>query len=424
MKPNRIMKRIFTLLIAVSICSAATPIEHNGQLKVDVATGKMFNKNNYPVQLRGMSSHGLQWFPKFMNATAFTVLRDTWGADIVRLSMYIQEEGYETDPEVFTALMDNLIDQVTAAGLYVMVDFHQLSPGDPNANVDFAKSFFAHIAQTHNKKTNIFYEICNEPNSGDGKVTWSMIKSYANTIIPIIRQYDSHNIIVVGTADWDQRPDQVIGNKVNDNNVLYTVHFYATDHTDMSYIEKAVDAKIPVIVTECGTQEASGDGVNDFESSATWFDFLDENKISWINWNFSSDTRTGAVFKKAPSNYNDASYYSNDANLKEGGLWIKNRMKTLDDWGGAVSTSPKEFGRSSFAVQASGSLLKLSGLNRNYPAVVKIYSLTGRQLFMSSLTVSGESMEYALPKGMIGTGVVMATIVNGTQSMNRQIVIQ
>ena len=317
------MKSLFlALLTTISFfampISAVTPVEHNGQLKINVSTGKMVNKNNYPVQLRGMSSHGVQWFPEFLNPTAFTALRDNWGADIVRLSMYIQEGGYESDPAGFTAKMDNWINQVTAAGLYVLIDFHQLKPSDPNANIEYAKTFFEHMAITHNSKNNIFYEICNEPNNETSTVTWSMIKSYANTIIPIIRKYDTHNVIVVGTAEWDQRPDQVIGSKVSDplggDNVLYTVHFYAGSHGsfELDYVKQAVAAKIPVIVTECGTQLATGDGANNFTESAKWFDYLDANKISWVNWNFSNDSRTGAVFNKA--NSVSKTYYESDAN--------------------------------------------------------------------------------------------------------------
>jgi len=341
MKLGIFRKSVVAFLTVATIILGVTPVEHNGQLKVDITTGKVVNKNNYPIQLRGMSSHGLQWYPEFMNPTAFAALRDNWGADIVRLSMYIQEDGYETNPTAFTTLMDNLINQVTAAGLYVLVDFHQLNPGDPNANIEYAKTFFAHIAQTHAAKNNIFYEICNEPNSETGTVTWSMIKTYANTIIPIIRQYDSHNIVVVGTPEWDQRPDQVINSRVSDDNVLYTVHFYAAEHKDMSAIKAAVAAKLPLIITECGTQAATGDGANDFTSSKTWFDYLDANKISWVNWNFSSDERSGAVFASAPSNYSDAAYYTSTSSLKEAGLWIKERMKMADDWGSVIiDTTP------------------------------------------------------------------------------------
>ena len=54
----------------------------------------------------------------------------------------------------------------------------------------------------------MIYEICNEPNGVD----WNTIKSYADQVIPAIRQYDAEAIILVGTPQWDQRPQDVLAN--------------------------------------------------------------------------------------------------------------------------------------------------------------------------------------------------------------------
>ncbi|MDZ7835057.1 MAG: cellulase family glycosylhydrolase [Alkalibacterium sp.] len=53
-----------------------------------------------PIQLRGMSTHGLQWFPQIINNNAFSALANDWEADMIRLAMYIGEDGYATDPSV------------------------------------------------------------------------------------------------------------------------------------------------------------------------------------------------------------------------------------------------------------------------------------------------------------------------------------
>ena len=73
------------------------------------------------------------------------VLADEWNADVLRISMYIQEGGYETDPAGFTAKVNDYIEKATARGMYAMIDFHTLTPGDPNYNLDRAKTFFAEI---------------------------------------------------------------------------------------------------------------------------------------------------------------------------------------------------------------------------------------------------------------------------------------
>ncbi|WP_233163796.1 glycoside hydrolase family 5 protein, partial [Glycomyces salinus] len=176
--------------------SAASPVDEHGRLHV--CGTRLCDSAGEPVQLRGMSTHGLQWFSQCVGDASLDALAYDWGADVVRLSMYIQEDGYETDPEGFTARMHDLIDDATARGLYVIVDWHMLTPGDPHYNLDRAKTFFAEIAAEHGDQNNLFYEVANEPNG----VSWAEIKSYHEQIIPVIRQHDSDGVVLLGTADW------------------------------------------------------------------------------------------------------------------------------------------------------------------------------------------------------------------------------
>ena len=53
-----------------------TVVERYGQLQV-IGTD-LCNKDGQPVQLRGMSSHGLQWYGKFANENVIGWLRDAW----------------------------------------------------------------------------------------------------------------------------------------------------------------------------------------------------------------------------------------------------------------------------------------------------------------------------------------------------------
>ena len=186
---------LINLLFAV-YCSAQTPVSINGQLKV-IGT-KLCNRNGYPIQLRGMSTHGIQWYAGCITDASLDTLKSDWGADIVRIAMYVQEGGYETNPAYYTSLVKSYVDKVTARGLYALIDFHILTPGDPNYNTDRAKTFFTDIANTYKNYNNVLYEICNEPNG----VTWATIKNYADQIIPLIRAIDDDAVICVGTRGW------------------------------------------------------------------------------------------------------------------------------------------------------------------------------------------------------------------------------
>jgi endoglucanase len=309
-----------------------TPVAANGQLKV---CGKQLcNSRGKAIQLRGMSTHGLQWYANCVNDASLDVLAKEWNADILRISMYIQESGYETDPAKFTRMVNDYIEAATARGMYALVDWHMLSPGDPNVNLERAKTFFTEIAAKHKDKTNILYEIANEPNG----VSWSAIKSYADQIIPVIRAQDSDGVVLVGTPDWSSLGAsgdgngvaQILANPVNASNIMYTFHFYAASHDDY-YINTFKDgiAKLPIFVTEFGTQEASGDGPNNFARSQTYLDIMAANKISWTNWNYSDDSRSGAVFTSGTC---ASGQYAGTSRLKPAGSWIRERMRTADDF--------------------------------------------------------------------------------------------
>lgn len=304
---------------------AKKPFEICGRLKV-VGTN-LCNKNGYQIQLRGMSTHGLQWFENCITDKSLDVLANQWGADILRLSMYVHEDGYLTNPPYFRALIDKIVDKLLQRGIYCLIDWHQLDPGDPNADIDSARTFFQYMSAKHGSKGHVLYDICNEPNGT--AVTWPVITKYANEIIPIIRKNDPQSVIIVGTPYWASRPDQVIGALLPYDNIMYTMHFYAADHKEeyRNYTVKAIEGGVPVFVTEFGTQERTGDGPNDFTSSQLWLDLLAKYKISWTNWNYSDDFRSGAVWKTGTSN----SGQWTDANLKEAGTWIKQHISNPPD---------------------------------------------------------------------------------------------
>ncbi|HVI44476.1 MAG TPA: chondroitinase-B domain-containing protein [Chitinophaga sp.] len=324
----------------ITAAAPNTPVGINGQLKVIGL--KLCNQYGKPIQLRGMSTHGIQWYgwPGFLNGANLDTLAYGWGADVLRISMYVQkqEDGYETDPAGFTAQVTKLIEETSKRGMYAIVDFHQLTPGDPNYNLNNAKKFFTDIATAHKDRNNIIYDICNEPNG----VSWAQIKNYANQIIPLIRAIDNDAVILVGTHAWasmgisDGRSAQdIVSSPLNFTNIMYTFHFYAKEHQTqyLNELSWAAD-RLPVFVTEFGTQEASGDGPNDFTMSQKYIDLMRQKKISWANWNYSNDFRSGAVWK------NNGPWTV--ANLKPSGVWVRDKiMNPADDFPtGSDTTSP------------------------------------------------------------------------------------
>ncbi|MFJ8959383.1 cellulase family glycosylhydrolase [Lentzea sp. NPDC102401] len=307
------------------------PHDINGLLRV--CGVQLCNQYGKPIQLRGMSTHGIQWYHQCAKSQWWDALVNDWNADFIRVAMYIQEDGYETDPRKFTDMMHGYIEEATRRGIYVLVDWHQLSPGDPNYNLSRAKTFFTEIANRHKDKTNIIYDIANEPNG----TSWAKVKSYAEQMIPVIRNIDPDSLIVSGTNGWStfghsdgEDPSVVLNNKVNATNFMYSFHFYANSHKQ-AYIDvlNRVSSAVPVFVTEFGTQTASGGGSNDFTTSQKYIDLMAQKKISWANWNYSDDGLSGAVFKTGTCS---GTNFSGTGVLKEAGVWVRERVRTPDNF--------------------------------------------------------------------------------------------
>lgn len=269
----------------------STPVALHGELSV--ASGHLVDSSGKAVQLRGVSSHGMQWFPQFMNYDAFKFMRDAWNLSVVRAAMYDEEGGYNQNPAVKEKVMAT-VDAAVAAGVYVIIDWHILSEGDPNQHVQEAKIFFAEMAAKYGKIPNVLYEICNEPN---GSVQWDAVKRYAEEVIPVIRATAPNSIVIVGNPQWSQRPDAAASSPLAFNNVMYTLHFYSGTHKEdiRENLRRALKAGLAVFVTEWSTSEASGNGGPYEEEGDKWMAFLTENAISWTSWSLSDKGESSAL---------------------------------------------------------------------------------------------------------------------------------
>ncbi|MGW7354578.1 glycoside hydrolase family 5 protein [Streptomyces sp. NPDC054784] len=302
---------------------AGSAVAENGALSV--CGEKLCNEQGQAVQLRGMSTHGTQWYANCVTDGSLDVLANDWSADVLRVSTYVQEGGYETDPEGFTRLAQEIVDKAIDRGMYAVIDWHQLTPGDPNANTELAKRFLTDMATRYADQPNVFYEIANEPNG----VGWESIKSYAEEVIPVVREHDPDGVVLVGTRAWSSLgvsdgadESEIVNNPVNADNIMYTFHFYAASHDDeyLDTLSRAADS-LPMFVTEFGTQDSAGEGGNDFDMAQRYLDLMAEKNISWTNWNFSDDERSGAVFN--PGSCDSGDY----GDLKEAGSWIRDRIR-------------------------------------------------------------------------------------------------
>jgi len=294
------MKRFIIFFLAISSFSftsfAQTPVAKNGQ--VYVKGTKMYNASGKVTQLKGLSSHGIQWYDNCYTKASLQSLRDDWKTDLFRITVYVNEDGYNTDTAKFIKRIDQILGWCEELGMYAMVDWHVLSPGDPlDPTYSKSKAFFSYMAKKHGNKPNIMYEICNEPNPNieKGGPSWPRIKSYAEPIIAEIRKY-SKNIIIVGTPQWNQTPGDVVGNEIKAENIMYSFHFYAASHSNLKGNLLSASSKIPMFVTEWGIGSAEElANVVDTVEAYDWLNIFKRNKITWSCWSYSDKGNTASV---------------------------------------------------------------------------------------------------------------------------------
>ncbi len=327
-------KRILTGLAVLVFCvgrlsgtAAAEEATENGfygALHVE-GTG-LAAEDGTPVQLKGVSSHGLGWFPDYVNDEMIAQVKQ-WGANVFRLAMYTAEyNGYCTSDENQKNHLKSLIDTGVRAAvdndMYVIIDWHILSDGNPHTYKEEAKKFFAEMAEKYAEIPNVIYEICNEPNGG---VSWGQIKEYALEIIPVIRQYAKDAVIIVGTPTWSQDVDQAADNPITEyENIVYALHFYADTHRQ-SLRTKCIYAfgkGLPMFVSEYGICDASGGGnINEAEADM-WIEFLNNRGISHVIWNLSNKSETCAMIKSSSNKKSNLT----QEDLSDSGKWFVKMM--------------------------------------------------------------------------------------------------
>lgn len=303
----------------------STPYGQHGALHVE--NGKLTDADGNTVQLYGMSTHGIAWFPQYINYDSFRTLRDDWNTNCIRLAMYTAEYGGYCaggDKEQLKQLVRDGVSYATELGLYVIVDWHILSDCDPNQNKDEAIAFFREMSEAFADNDNVLYEICNEPNSG---TSWDSIKSYAEEVIPVIREQKPDAVILVGTPTWSQEIDKAAASPLTFDNVMYTLHFYAGTHKDdlRNRLETCAQNNLPVFVSEFGMCDASGNGANDFDSTTKWLDLLNKYQISFCCWNLANKDESSSVFKAASTALSDWT----DEDFNESGRWIRDYFRSM-----------------------------------------------------------------------------------------------
>jgi endoglucanase len=278
-----------------------TPVGQHGQLHVQGTA--LVDQSGAPVQLKGISSMWLNWEDRYSTSKAgLQWMRDNWHLTIFRAAMGVEPDGaYLKNPEHALTELRTVVHNAIELGVYVLIDWHDHHAFDHQAQ---AVDFFTKIADEFGSYPNVLYETFNEPEQAD----WStQIKPYHQATVNAIHSKDADGVVILGSRQWSQRPDEAINDRVTGDNLMYTVHFYACDHREAQRNEAqaAYDAGLALFVTEWGATPADGGAKTPtvcLDEATLWHDWMDERKIGWAAWKLDGCADSSCLFnsKDAP----------------------------------------------------------------------------------------------------------------------------
>lgn len=299
------------LIVLLTGCKKQQEQEPADLTALHIEAGKIYNERNEEVVLRGMSTHGLGWYPRYSNANALATLKQ-YGANVIRLAMYSDaNQGYLEEPYNLDFVYMG-IENAISQSMYVIVDWHILKDGNPLQHQAEAIAFFEEIAAHYQTTPNIIYEICNEPN---GDTTWEDIRTYAQQVIPVIRNHNEDALIIVGTPEFSTRLDIAMEQPLPYDNLLYAYHKYIDGSKqnipEYYWLKQAVKQQFPVIVSEWGIsngnesvqpgtakQEAIPEDSLILDPALQFLAYMDEQSISWCGWSLSNDAEIHSAIRE------------------------------------------------------------------------------------------------------------------------------
>ncbi len=361
--------------------------------KLSVEGTQLVDEKGKAVQLRGLSTHGLSFYPQYVNEELFDQFRHDWKANVIRLAMYTAESGgYCTggDKEYLKNLIRSGVEYATNQDMYVIVDWHILSDSNPNQHKAEAIDFFAEMSKEFSDHNNVIYEICNEPNGG---TSWGEIKSYAQEVIPVIRANAPDAVILVGTPNWSQYVNEAAADPITGyDNIMYTLHFYAATHKDdlRNTMTAAIDAGLPVFVSEYGICDASGNGGIDEAQANAWVEIMNQYNVSYVAWNISNKNETSAIFK---STVEKTSGFTEE-DLSDSGKWLYHTLAGDASLSGSGKASSTNSSSKAPASQSGSPNASIQNGDIEVTAVLSnSWESNGRQFYQYTLTVKNTSKQ-------------------------------
>ena len=192
-----------------------------------------------PVRLRGVNVcslefdyYGANWELNGGSSALLTMLADRakWNANVVR--MPLNQEWFITDEDYVTRV-EQLIDDADTKGVYaILVDQWEISHKTDPYSLNILKmptfgagntteAFWMKVASRWSKRTNLIYDIINEPHDYQASDIAASMQRTVDTISAV----QPGAVFMIGGVPWAHSVDYYRTNPLR-GNVIYSVHQY------------------------------------------------------------------------------------------------------------------------------------------------------------------------------------------------------
>jgi len=312
---------------------------------IKVASNKFTDLSGNVLQLQGENVTGLtegepSMWDAFYNTTVATwsSAKRSWQMNVIRLPL--NESSWRTNAtsrggKKYQAILTAAVSNITAAGMYVILDLHWGSPNNYNGGVangqpgyldaDNSISFWSSVASAFKDNPAVIFELFNEPYADDAS-SWDstrlgLLKSGGTfkfydqvagkgapvdtgvtfqvaghqQLVNAIRATGATNVILYSCPVWDSVPSQSLAVMPTDplNQLGATVHYAKGTNADYTNI---LNAGIPIVMTEFYTMAGRGG-----------YSWAQSNKIGYVMWganNWGSASTLASLVTNSPWSYN------------------------------------------------------------------------------------------------------------------------
>ncbi len=324
--------------------------------RLQISNAQLKDKNGVAIQLAGMSSHGLTWFPlvdlNVNTATNLNTLKqqitfnptggtpfpytsslvgnlvDQMHMQVIRASMFPYDpwniaagtaKSYDNGvyPEwkwYNINLVNAIVQSAINENIYVIIDWHAGEGNDqdptPYWDSGHVQEFFDYMVDKWGSYPNVIYETVNSP-----VVSWNpTLKTFNQRVIDRIRAREiangyAANLILVGTPTWSQDVDVATASPLTGSLIAYNYMWYAGTHYPMGWVQSRGDTALnnlaanapnqTLFMGEVGTSTSDGNGgvyYSNFNAAMEW---AKTKKLSWLNWSIANKQESSAIFVPA-----------------------------------------------------------------------------------------------------------------------------